>query len=220
MLLLEIGLIWAFLMLGVPKVTMNPLNGGKPCPSLETLEWVKGGPVAVGGGKLSVVVFCAKFAKGDYTTVQGCSVLQEKYPDVQFFGVFTDPAKSDTEGFVKKIGTSMPEIYIDELKVAFPIAWDNGKTVKEGFRKEAAMGALGASATFVIDGEGVIVWREQFGQGYAPDKKGQLDEQIRRLIAGEELIKNGPKPAAEEEESEEEEMAMGGDDDYDDDLGF
>ena len=72
---------------------------------------------------------------------------------------------------------------------------------------------------FVVDGAGTVVWREQFGQGYFPPKKGQLCEQVRRLVAGEPLLKtNGATPVVEEEEDEE--MEMGGADDYDDDLGF
>ena len=70
----------------------------------------------------------------------------------------------------------------------------------------------------MVDGAGTIVWREQFGQGHAPHQ-GQLGEQIRRTLAGESLLKNGPKPA-EEAEGEEEELDMGGADDYDSDLGF
>ena len=74
-----------------------------------------------------------------------------------------------------------------------------------------------ASACFVVAGDGTIVWREQFGQGHAPHQ-GQLGEQIRRTLAGEELVKNGAAPAAEEDD--EEEIDMGGADDYDSDLGF
>ena len=68
---------------------------------------------------------------------------------------------------------------------------------------------------------GTIVWREQFGQGHAPHQ-GQLGEQIRRLVAGEELLKNGTRPQTPEaEEEEEEEMGGEADDyDYDSDLGF
>ena len=53
---------------------------------------------------------------------------------------------------------------------------------------------------------------------YFPPKKGQLREQLRLLLAGEALLKNGDAPV--EDEDEEDEMEMGGDDDYDDDLGF
>lgn len=41
----------------------------------------------------------------------------EKVDSVQFVGVSVDPDKGDAEGFLKKIGTAMPEIYIDKLEV-------------------------------------------------------------------------------------------------------
>lgn len=192
---------------------------GKDAPSIDSVEYVKGDPIKLGDGKVSVVTFFAKFAKGDYTTVVGVSKLADAFPDVQFLGISVDPAKGDAEGFLKKIGTSMPEIYVASLDVNYPLAWDAGKAVKEEYRKAAGMMALGASACFVVDGSGKIVWREQFGQGHPPSK-GQLGEQIRRAVAGEELLKNGPKPKTEEDDEEEEEMEMGGDDDYDSDLGF
>ena len=111
-----------------------------------------------------------------------------------------------------------PEIYIDSLDVSYPLAWDNGKAVKEAYRKVAGMMSLGASACFVVDGAGNVVWREQFGQGHAPHQ-GQLGEQIRRTLTGEELLKNGSKPV-EEDGEDEEELDMAGADDYDSDLGF
>jgi len=164
-----------------------------------------------------VVTFFAKFAQGDYTTIVGVNKLAAAFSDVSFVGLSIDPEKGDAEGFLKKLGTAMPEIYIDSLDVSYPLAWDNGKAVKEAYRKVAGMMSLGASACFVVDSAGTIVWREQFGQGHAPHQ-GQLGEQIRRTVAGEELLKNGPKPA--EEVEEEEELDMGGADDYDSDLGF
>lgn len=115
----------------------------------------------------------------------------------------------------------MPEIYIDNLVCDYPLAWDNGKVVKEAFRKTAALMTLTASAIFVVGGNEKIVWREQFGPGYPP-KMGQLGEQLRRHLAGEKLLSNGDKPVVEEG-SDDEDPNDGidmGDDDYDSDLGF
>ena len=165
-----------------------------------------------------MVTFFAKFAQGDYTTIVGVNKLAAAFSDVSFVGLSIDPEKGDAEGFLKKLGTAMPEIYIDSLAVSCPLAWDNGKAVKETHRKVAGMMSLGALACFLVDGEGTIVWREQFGHGHAPHQ-GQLGEQIRRTIAGEELLKNGTKPV-EEEGDEEDGLDMGGADDYDSDLGF
>ena len=116
---------------------------GKPAPPIDSVEYVKDGPVALGGGKVSVVTFFAKFAKGDYTTVVGVTKLAEAFPTVNFVGISIDPEKGDAVAFLKKLGTSMPEIYIDSLDVVYPLAWDNGKVVKEAYRKVAGMMSLG-----------------------------------------------------------------------------
>ena len=107
---------------------------GKPAPPIGTAEYVKGDPITLGGGKVAVVTFFAKFAKGDYTTIVGVNKLAAAFPDVSFVGLSIDPDKADAEGFLKKLGTAMPEIYIDSLDVSYPLAWDNGKAAKEAFR--------------------------------------------------------------------------------------
>lgn len=54
---------------------------GKAAPSLGSLEYIQGNPVSLGDGKITVILFFAKFAKGDYTTVRAlplpppCTVL-------------------------------------------------------------------------------------------------------------------------------------------------
>jgi hypothetical protein len=53
---------------------------------------------------------------------------------------------------------------------------------------------------------------------YAPPDKGQLAEQLRRAVLGEELLSNGPKPKVEEDDEEEETMEAP--DGSDDDLGL
>jgi hypothetical protein len=65
--------------------------------------------------KVTVVLFWAKFAKGDYTTIAGVSELAKRWAgvdSVQFVGVSVDPDKEDAVSIVKKIGTTMPEIQI------------------------------------------------------------------------------------------------------------
>ena len=160
---------------------------GKDCPALSTLVYVKGEPVEVGGGKNTVIVFFAKFAKGDYTTVQGITELSKQFPDVQFLAISVDPTKDDAESFLKKIGTcksyalpvalfactrmiayeelghctfyilppnhfcsafvvrfriAMPEIYITDLQVPYPIAFDDRKVVKCKFGQVAQMASV------------------------------------------------------------------------------
>ena len=191
---------------------------GKVAPALDTLEWIKGDAVAYSSEKPTVVVFWAKFAKGDYTTIVGVSDIFDDFKEqAQFIGISLDPVVDDAKSFLKKIGTAMPELDVKKCVVPYSLAFDTGKTVKEAFRTTSGLMSLTASACFIIDAKGKILWREQFGQGYAP-KKGQLREQLRRHCAGEGLLSNGKKPVVEDSD---EDLADGDMDcDYDSDLGF
>jgi hypothetical protein len=162
-------------------------------------------------------VFWSKAYKGDYTTLRDISKIADAFgDDIQFVGIGIDPSKSDSESFLKKIGTKMPEIYIKKpLEVNFPLAYDVDLELKEAYKSTAKMLSLGASAVFLVGGDRTIVWREQFAP--APGHtvfRGQLQEQCRRLILGEALLSNGNRPVEEEEEMEEMDMG-GGDDDFD-----
>lgn len=191
---------------------------GKNAPALDSLEWIKGDAVAYSSEKPTVIVFWAKFAKGDYTTITGVSDIFDDFKEqAQFMGISLDPVVDDAKSFLKKIGTAMPELDVKKCVVPYSLAFDTGKTVKEAFRTTSELMSLTASACFIIDAKGKIVWREQFGQGYAP-KKGQLREQLRRHCAGEGLLSNGKKPVVEDSD---EDLADGDMDcDYDSDLGF
>jgi len=175
---------------------------GKDAPALDTLEYIQGGPVAYSSDKPTVIVFWAKFAKGDYTTVVGVSEICDDFKEqAQFLGVSVDPNVDDAKSFLKKIGTAMPELDVKKLVVPYALAFDAGKAVKNAFMKACGLNSLGASATFIVDKKGKILWREQFGQGYAP-KKGQLREQLRRHCGGEGLLSNGKKPVEEEDDED------------------
>lgn len=244
---------------------------GKPAPSLDTLEYVQGEPVKLGDGKITVLLFWAKFAKGDYTTVRlllehPCSTFRLTRPipwrrlqasrDSRKLSKRSTPCSlsgcqwTQTKGMRRASSRKLAPrcrrststslrcdsggcpgnmrychrlrtvlTLRNELQVPYPLAWDAGKAVKEEFRKLSGLMSLGVSATYIIGPSGEVAWREQFGQGYFPPDKGQLAEQLRRLVLKEELLSNGPKPKADEEEEEEEEMAVP-DDGSDDDLGL
>lgn len=74
----------------------------------------------------------------------------------------------------------------------------------------ASLPSVGASAVFVVNSDGIIIWREQFGQKHAI-RSGQLEAQLVRALNGTPLIKvtsvlssligqNGDKPKEEEDE--------------------
>ena len=75
---------------------------GKQAPSLENLSWKKDGPYNYGDKPITVVGFWAKFAKGDYTTLNAWNFLQRKYADkgVQFVGVSRDIKEGDCDNLL------------------------------------------------------------------------------------------------------------------------
>ena len=72
---------------------------GKDAPSLDTLEYIKDSAVTYSTEKPTVVVFFAKFAKGDYTTVVGVSDIADDFKEqAQFLGIAVDPVIEDAQG--------------------------------------------------------------------------------------------------------------------------
>jgi len=197
---------------------VTAVRGAVAAPAIDSLVYIKDGPVAYSSEKPTVICFWAKFAKGDYTTIVGVSDIADDFKEqANFVGISVDPNVDDAKGFLKKMGTAMPELDVKKCNANYPLAWDEDKKVKNAFMKACRLNSLGASATFIVDKKGNFIWREQFGQGYAP-KKGQLREQLRRHCAGESLLSNGLKPV---DEDDDEDLADGDMDcDYDSDLGF
>eukprot|EP00054_Salpingoeca_dolichothecata_P024414 m.166204 g.166204 ORF g.166204 m.166204 type:complete len:249 (-) comp25005_c1_seq2:1619-2365(-) len=200
-----------------PSYTTYDEDGalGKPVPSLETLKYVHGEPVSLDDDALTCIFFWAKFAKGDYVTVCSISDLKTKFPALKIVGISCDPNEEDATKFVGKLGQAMPEIHVDKLRADYSLAWDGDKTVKNAFTKVAGY-SVGVSCVFLVKNK-TIIWKEQFSQGHLVPK-GQLEEQIRRGLAGEDLIKNGPRPA--DDDDDDDDNMFGDDDDDDDDLGF
>jgi len=200
---------------------------GKPLPALDSLELYNataGFAAAAGSGAPTLVVFWANYAEGDYQTVVAASSLKHRFPPLRIVGISSDASKDEVEKFVGKIGTSLPEANVPTLRVDFPLAYDPGRAVKAAFQKVAAMTSISPSTVFLADAAGVIVWKERFSASHLLEK-GQLQEQIQRLLSGAPLVSNGPAPVKEEAADDsgddgdlaEGEMAC---DDYDSDLGF
>ena len=181
---------------------VTAVRGAVAAPAIDSLVYIKDGPVAYSSEKPTVICFWAKFAKGDYTTIVGVSDIADDFKEqANFVGISVDPNVDDAKGFLKKMGTAMPELDVKKCNANYPLAWDEDKKVKNAFMKACRLNSLGASATFIVDKKGNFIWREQFGQGYAP-KKGQLREQLRRHCAGESLLSNGLKPVDEDDDED------------------
>jgi len=117
--------------------------------------------------------------------------LSEKHKDVVFLGVGTDPKEEDLANLLKK----------GELKVTFPVAFDEGKKVNAAFRDVLQVGAVGIPHAFLIGKDSKIVWHEQFSQAQHLSK-GVFTQQLSKYLANEPLLKFGPKPKVEEEDDE------------------
>lgn len=172
---------------------------GKTCPGTDGLDYIQGGPVAIGAGTPAVVVFWASFAEGDFKVLSGVAELVAGISGVDAVAVSCDATKGGAESFLAKLGTAIPTAKILNLEVAIPLAFDPSKGFRKALQEATGKPSVGVSAVFLVDAAGSIVWFEQFGQMYLP-ARGQLGEQIRRHLAGEELLTNGQPPAEEEDE--------------------
>ena len=186
---------------------------GKPAAGLlEGLDYFHQADKAVeiGNGQPAVVFFWAKFAKGDFATVNVFSYVARSHPDVQVVGVSCDPHKADAEKYMAKVGVFQKELGTSGLtpEADCALAYDPDRAVKERFLAATAPSSttVGVGHSYLIDGAGTIVWRERYTRGFSP--MGQMLEQIERLKAGRPLVANGLKAVeADDGEEEEEEVA-------------
>ena len=143
---------------------------GKALPPLVSLD------MAVGDindfktkDAVSVVYFFTTFYKGGYVVNEELSVLQEKYPEIQFLAISCDPEKEKVEKLLKKIaeGTCCDPItkQVWRLKVPF-VAHDAGKTVAKAFNDIVNSSVLHTPQAFIIDAQGNIAWRQNLLQTF------------------------------------------------------
>ena len=158
---------------------------GKKAPSLENLVWKQGDKYNYGDKPITVVGFWAKFAKGDYATLNSWSHLQRKYADkgVQFVGVSRDRKEADVDKFVGRLGTFMRELGERGITLGanFPLAFDPEPQVGETFRTLSQLMSLTVGMCYVINA-GVSSNGEQFSRGGTC--LNQLEKQLDLLIEG------------------------------------
>ena len=186
---------------------------GAKAPSLENLVWKKGDKYNYGDKPITVVGFWAKFAKGDYATLNSWSHLQRKYAEkgVQFVGVSRDRKEADVDKFVGRLGTFMRELGERgiTLNAEFPLAFDPETKVGESFRTLSQLMSLAVGMCYVVNAEGVIQWREQFSRGAAP--ANQLEAQLDLLTSGKSVaLTNGNEPDEDDEEDDDGEGTVQG----------
>jgi len=171
---------------------------GKPLPSLSNVEWVQGDPAQLKtNGVVQVVYFFVTFYKGALVVNEELSVLQEKFPDVQFIAVSNDPEREKVEKLLTKIaaGTCCDEVtkQVFRLKVPF-IGWDSGKVATKAFANLLNHSVLHVPQAFIVDAHGNVVWRQNLLQNYR-FSDSNFAKQLALVKDGKAVEQpNGPKP--------------------------
>eukprot|EP00614_Pseudopedinella_elastica_P031636 CAMPEP_0172615988 /NCGR_PEP_ID=MMETSP1068-20121228/62634_1 /TAXON_ID=35684 /ORGANISM="Pseudopedinella elastica, Strain CCMP716" /LENGTH=483 /DNA_ID=CAMNT_0013421291 /DNA_START=41 /DNA_END=1492 /DNA_ORIENTATION=+ len=175
---------------------------GAALPDLTTLKFIKGDlPVCRAEGPL-VVLFWAKYAKGDYRTMVHFSFLMRKLKGLRVVAVSIDPNEDDATSMLKKMDTPMPTQSIDLLVFDMPLAFDAGKKLKDEVLASCGGTLAPGKALLYVDGK--LAWQEQFTAGWAL-KQGLFGEQCALALAGKPLLSFGDEPEAPEAEAGEEE---------------
>merc|ERR1711991_197071 len=172
---------------------------GADLPDLSTLEFVRGDKSAL-EKDVKVIVFCAKFDKGGCVLLPQLSKLADETKDAQFIAIFTDPEVKHIERFYEK----------NEFKLTFPSCFDKDKEVQNKFKALIKAQALPIPFGFISKG-GKVQWLQVFSQNHQLHHS-TFAAQLKAVIEGTELAKNGPAPAVEESSSDEEGGAEGPDD--------
>ena len=179
---------------------------GQKAPGLQDIDFCNGGPVEIGKGKPVVITFFSKLNKGDFGALSLLSEIQEEFKDqVDFCAIGRDGEKDDVFKFPGKYHGK----YFDELQspdgkpgltvyMNFPLGFDESGNFNTQLKKVMKKGTVGVGLTVLIDGEGTIVWYEQFVRGL--NVMGQLQTQIRLLLEGKPLLSNGPAPEEQVQE--------------------
>ncbi len=128
------------------------LNVGDAAPVLKVGKWVKGSPVAIKPGQVTVVEFWATWCGPCKKSIPHITELAKKYAGkVQFAGVSVwergEGTQAKVEAFVKQAGTTM------DYNVAYDTT--DGHMAKKWLE---AAGESGIPSSFVIDGKGKIAW--------------------------------------------------------------
>ena len=130
------------------------------------------------------------------------SKLKDQVKGAEFMAIFTDPQKTDIQRFFDK----------KEFTLNFPAAYDHQKEVQNLFKTLLKVGALPLPYAFVVK-NGQIVWLQIFSQNHQLHNSN-FAAQLKAIIAGEKIEKNGAAPVPEsssDEEGEKKDLPEGDD---------
>jgi thiol-disulfide isomerase/thioredoxin len=171
---------WIALVMGLVAATdARSAELGMQAPPIQIAEWVKGGPVAVDGGKgtnLYVVEFWATWCPPCRASIPHLSDLQERFKDkgVVVVGI-SDEEPGKVKPFVKEMGN----------KMSYVVAIDKTNASSEAYMK--AFGQNGIPHAFVVDRAGRVAWH-----GHPMDG---LDQALEQMVAGKYDIESARRSA-------------------------
>eukprot|EP00941_MAST-03F_sp_MAST-3F-sp1_P000542 g542.t1 len=172
---------------------------GKYAPTLDSLKLLNCEPgtsaPSLQGGKHTLVLFWAKYLKDNcFPMLQAANDFLAKDFDIQVIAVATDPEVSQVERFITK----------GECPCNFPLGYDADWKVKNAFQDliSADGTAIQVPQAFIVSPQGKVVWRQAFSKA-RPYSGSNFSEQLRRVLAGEELQSSGMSPKSDEAEVEE-----------------
>jgi len=122
--------------------------GGRAAP-LTGLEWIKGGPVQLTPGSITVVEFWATWCPPCRTSIPHLTEIQHRFKDqrVTIVGV-----SNETADIVKPFVAQMDE----QKKMEYAVAVDREGQVWKGYMD--AFGVQGIPHAFIVGKDGTLVW--------------------------------------------------------------
>ena len=160
--------------LGEKACFSNDKGLGSAFPDVSQAVLLKGEAPDFDAGPV-VLLFWAKYAKGDYRTMVHFSYLVRTIPGLQVYGISCDAEEADATAMLKKMGTAMPTQSLDELLFDYTLAYDAGSAVKKSIMETCGLNTIAPGFAFLYDKSKNMVWKEVFTSSWAL-KQGQFAE--------------------------------------------
>ncbi|KAG5483134.1 hypothetical protein CUR178_04707 [Leishmania enriettii] len=186
------------------KTYSDDASLGKEAPTIDSAHPIKGERVSMEAGKVYVLYFFNTFYRGADVCNDEFTTLSEELSDqVRFIAISTDADIAKTEKYLGK------EIIDENTKKRLRLApshilYDEGKALSRRYADVSNLSVMSCPMAFVVK-DGTIVWRQQFLQTHTVNQSN-FRAQLKRVLDGEELESNGPRPKVEVEEEEAEGM--------------
>lgn len=196
---------------------------GIKAPSLDSLDFLENGdaprPVA---GKPYIVLLWAQYHKPGYPFIANYSKIFEKYGDkIGMVAVSLDPNNIGPNKFIKDPAGKYSSVFPTKMSVAH----DAGKKFKTAL-SDGLRAALSPPHSFLIDGEGTVVWHQDHSElgATTPKYLHLLDSQLKSFVETGKVQSVGDRAIVEDDSDDDSddmgEVELGDDEDGDDPFAF